>query len=433
VQLIAYVFSSSPNVPSPLTFAPFQVFGKGTNGRDAGYTNLAYQFKRIVDGAASLRKTKVVNISLGGGLKYDVDRHGCATTFTTDCENELALESRVLSIFYRVLEYSPAGRPYLAISLAAGNNGLNITKELTFLQTNYQDAYNSILVMGGLCEDITALIQQTAPPGPPAGDFNSSSSTTGIQMLYAPGFIGTPCLSATPGGTSFAAPQGAGRMASLLKVNPALTGPQLVAMMKAGSTAVTNPPSNIPGLVSYNLLPSLEQALFPEPATYTAPFKASRLVANGIGGTPCGGTYTIDGTLTMTLQGNPYLPTTNVPAKQAAADPDYYASLLSGPATFTGTLAFIETPPALSYCPSGSGSATTTQQISGGYWSFQGELTPTVNLSFNGAPYQDSFPMWLAFTNSSFSPDLKTITGTISVLDSYGTGSLMTPITFTKQ
>ncbi len=414
----------SPAVPltgqPELSVAKFQIFRKNVlNGKiEVTYNDLFFQLNRLLLGAAFQGKTKVVNLSIVAPPDDGIDRHSCFTEACLDyLDNQALLMSGIYDLANRLADY----RPYLAIALAVGNSGLDLSAFLDVELVLYPNA--NVLVVGGLDEDIVAMLNKQAPPGPPPVGYNSARDAgftgSAIPILYAPAKIGGSS------GTSFSAPQAASRMAALLRIDPSLTGPQLVAMMKAGSINVTAPASSVSGLASYDLLPSIEQALFPPPATYTAPFKASTTFSN-IG---CSGTISIDGTLTMKPRGNPYLPTTGVPAISAAPNPSYYLSLLSGTIAFNGTLGLVEN----STCPSGSGTVAATGPVAGAFQSFQGQVQPILTIPVTGGTTQVSWTIGVSFVDGSISPDLKTLTGVASSIVCQGCTTVPGTITFTKQ
>jgi hypothetical protein len=354
-----------------------------SNGEIAD-NDLRFQLNRIASGAASQGHTKVVNLSIEGAPGDLADRHGCATTFTTDCQWALANQARSMTNIYKFIERLDSSvRSHLAIALASGNNGLDITALMSHLRSTYPNAFKNILVVGGLSEYYDQIQADQQLPAPPDSRFDSAvDPADGVYIVYAAGGFGSSI------GTSFAAPQGALQMARLLKINAGWTGDQLVQMVKAGSMSVSNPASSIPSLSSYRLLASVEEALFPAPVTYVAQFSAT-----STGSQPgCSETDTISGTISVTLQGAPYLPT---PANPPGSYP------MTGSTSFSGTVTFSFTPPT---CETGDGaSVANTYPIGGWTQDFSTGASATT-------PTGDNWNITLPLSGNSLSPDLTTLT-----------------------
>ncbi len=140
------------------------------------------------------------------------------------CKVARQMEKNFLQAFFQAMETEFKVKPYVANSvmfvIIAGNQGVNLDKEINFLKTKFPSAFRRIKIIGGSDEG-----------GSIARNLNYLSDNSGNDMAYARGVdvpIGYPNVLTRCSGTSFAAPQVAAILEYIWRSNPSLKSYQVI-------------------------------------------------------------------------------------------------------------------------------------------------------------------------------------------------------------
>ena len=192
--------------------------------------------------ATDADRVTAINLSIGykGGLNDGIDRHG------SDSPEVANIQEGELRFLEQILHgMETMGQPYLdhvLISIAAGNMGVDLTKQLGVLKDKYPSAWGHVIIAGGLDGNNERI-----------RGFNTSENPDDIIYAQMPSGLN---------GTSFAAPQFTCLATALAAERPDLTSWEIKeAILEAA-----------PVISTYRTKPTLAAALakanelFPEGA-----------------------------------------------------------------------------------------------------------------------------------------------------------------------
>ncbi len=205
------------------------------NGTGEGYINSGSIMPAIalaMINAKDADRVTAINLSIGykDGFYDGVDRHGPDVPGTATIQEG---EYQFLAGILHGME--TMGQPYLdhvLISIAAGNMGVDLTKKLQLLQELYPNAWDHVIIAGGLDSNNLRI-----------PEFNDSENPDDIIYAQMPAGLN---------GTSFAAPQFTCLATALAAERPDLSSWQIKkAILEAA----------LPSFEGYRVKPTLGEAL----------------------------------------------------------------------------------------------------------------------------------------------------------------------------
>lgn len=225
---------------------------------------------RFAQGAAEDNKVKVVNLSLGPEVGYECDecttdeclrecQHNCSNCATEDCRRacQLCLENNALFLFslYKLIENMPdSTRKNLAIVIAAGNSGIDLTAQMNFLRNIAPNAMKHIQLVSGTDAVGTPYCRYNYSQNPSDIIYAKSLWVSLDNIIYA---------NCKVNGTSFAAPVVSRLAAQLIKRFPnpgGLSADQVLQVIRdaAHSSSVPITPCSPSG---FKTVPTYEEAV----------------------------------------------------------------------------------------------------------------------------------------------------------------------------
>jgi subtilase family protein len=211
---------------------------------------LSHNLAKAAEAARQDDSIRVVSLSLGAAVpdQYQSPRNCNTPECAEMARRQYHAQADFLESVYRTVQnLPPETRDHIVVTVAAGNEGLDLTTEMDFLRKVFPDAHPRVLAVGG-----------SKPDGTPEPAFNTGRGGAS-DMVFAQG-VGVqrdvpprlqteeqaalggdyPCIN---DGTSFATPQLARMIAQLLKDVGGLTGPEAIEAIRQACELVELPPT----------------------------------------------------------------------------------------------------------------------------------------------------------------------------------------------